>query len=230
MFILFESDQLDEIIPALIAAKQEFPAIVKAVRGARSKYATLEDYLCAVEPVLSRHGLTICQPEQCMVDEASMHVTDIALITTLYHTSGQFLRSAAPLVAARDLDAGQGGNKFQAYGGQLTYRRRYAIAALLGITAENEDDDAESLNGMNINRRPTAPKVEITPTITKEQAAILEDELKDLPDVRARFLKSREITTLTQLPAARFASDFRLIQERARQEREIIADRESMDE
>ena len=227
MFMNFESEKLDKIIPALIAAKAEIPCIEKATKGARSKYATIEDYLKAINGPLGNHGLFLSQPEQAMTDEQAMTMTDVCLVTTIYHTSGQYIRSVAPLIAARDLDGGQAGNKFQVYGGQLTYRRRYAIAAILGIAAEDEDDDAESLTGANI----TTKKRESTHTmpstvITKEQAAILEDELKDLPDVRARFLKSRAITSINQLPSDRFAGDLKIVQERARQERELLAMKE----
>lgn len=217
-----ESDALDAIIPALCKAKLEFPAIEKGVKGARSKYAAIEDFLNAINPRLGKYGLFLSQAEQMFsVDQGVQGPT--FLVTTIYHASGQFIRSIAPLVPPQDLSSKGTDNIFQLYGGQLTYRKRYMIASILGIAAENEDDDGESLQGAYNKPSFLQQRAVALPTrdaITKEQVELLEAEVKDLPELKDRFLKSRNITNFSQLQADRFSSELRAIQERAKVERD----------
>lgn len=87
-------------------------------------YADLADVMRCCRKALSANELAITQG-----------IVGDELITTLLHSSGEWLRSAIPLVQAQ----GQGP---QALGSMLTYCRRYGACALLGIVAE-EDDDAQ---------------------------------------------------------------------------------------
>lgn len=222
MILPHESSSLDAIIPALCKAKLEFPSIEKATKGARSKYASLEDYLQAVNPCLGAHGLLLSQAEQSFIEGEA---TTLYLVTTIYHTSGQFIRSIAPLVPPQELQSKGTDNIFQLYGAQLTYRKRYMIASLLGITAINEDDDGELLNGTHVQRfskpYPKEPGDKTTKGfITKDQINSLEAAVSDLPDLKDRFLKSRNISHFGQLQADKFDTEYQLIQHRAHQERE----------
>jgi hypothetical protein len=143
-----QSEQINELATALAEAQGEFPVIGKAQTaklGSYSyRYADLSDLLSAVRPVLAKHGLAVSQPLQ----------SGAALIleTILLHKSGQWLSSAYQV---------ERHDKPQEQGSAITYARRYALAALLGIAAEEDDDDGKAAQ----EAKPAAPTPKPTPAV-----------------------------------------------------------------
>ena len=87
------TDSLDQLLPALIAARAEFPAVKKDGYNPhfKSKFASLKAVREATEPILGKHGLTITQfPSQTYEGKP-------ALTTWLAHSSGQFIKDTTPL-------------------------------------------------------------------------------------------------------------------------------------
>ena len=135
---------------ALAAAQGEFPPIPrdKTVtvrtrdRGSYSfSYAPLDAILGACRPVLAKHGLAITQ----LLDAG-------ALTTELRHKDGGVISASFAFPNIPESP--------QQLGSLLTYLRRYAIVALLGVAAE-EDDDA----GQAADVKPAAhtrPRKELT--------------------------------------------------------------------
>lgn len=117
---------MQNLIPALIKARSEFGAIQKDKTNPhyKSKYATLDAVLDAVTPALCKHGLAIVQ-------STSTESGKTELKTHLYHESGEYLSSSYPLPDITDA---------QKLGAALTYARRYALCALLSVTADEDDD------------------------------------------------------------------------------------------
>jgi hypothetical protein len=69
------------------------------------------------------------------------------LVTTLIHSSGEYLSSYTDL----EVNQSQHGNMkrsnpVQIWGSTLTYLRRYAYCAIIGVIGEDEDDDATHTN------------------------------------------------------------------------------------
>lgn len=90
-------------------------------------YATLASISNLALPLLGDNGLAFtCWPG------ASSDGKGLSLRYSLRHESGETLDGEWPI---------GGTDNIQALGGRLTYLRRYALAAILGIAAE-EDDDA----------------------------------------------------------------------------------------
>ncbi|MEB2343186.1 MAG: ERF family protein [Deltaproteobacteria bacterium] len=89
-------------------------------------YATLGQVLELARPVLARHALAIVQIP-LVADPRSAGVRTIVL-----HASGAALETELLLPVTR-ADA-------QGVGSALTYARRYALAALLGIATDDDDD------------------------------------------------------------------------------------------
>jgi hypothetical protein len=128
------------LVAALAAAQGRFPHIAKTKTATvRPKnggspysysYADLADVLDAVRPVLAREGLAIAQPTEYGPDGR------LYLATRLLHTSGGSLTATIAL--------GQDPGQHQAFGGALTYLRRYALTTLLGIQADEDDDGANA--------------------------------------------------------------------------------------
>jgi hypothetical protein len=92
----------------------------------KSKYADLAAIRDAVTPALSANGLAITQTP-------TFRDGAFVLVTTLRHTGGETVESIYPLAV----------DKPQVMGSALTYARRYSLAAMCGIAAE-EDDDANA--------------------------------------------------------------------------------------
>ena len=129
-----------KVCAALVAAQADLRNPAKdrtANTGTYSyKYADLASILDLVRPILAKHGLAITQ-------DVRMEDGRLLILTTLLHSSGESLQYG-PL-------AGSVGTSWQQTGGGITYARRYALQAILGIAAD-EDDDAASAPP------PAAPK------------------------------------------------------------------------
>lgn len=122
-----------EFAAAFLAAQEEFPTInkgktatIKTNTGSYSyKYADLGDVLDAVLPILHKHGLGLSQPLVAADGR-------VGVGTRLYHTSGHVEDFGELLLPA--------GSTPQVAGSALTYARRYAVCAALGIVADEDDD------------------------------------------------------------------------------------------
>lgn len=100
----------------------------------KSKYADLEAVWDACRAPLQANGLTVTQfPGYAMGDPPFATLT-----TVLIHDSGEWIAgtAGAPL---KQPDA-------QSVGSALTYLRRYALAAVVGVVAEDDDGNAASRN------------------------------------------------------------------------------------
>lgn len=99
----------------------------KADAGGRGsyRYADLPTVLDVVRPALGAHGFAVMQ-FPCELDGAP------ALTTQLIHESGEWIETTAQLRPVK--------NDPQSIGSALTYARRYALLALCGIAADDDDD------------------------------------------------------------------------------------------
>ena len=125
-----QSDKIDELAKALIAAV--FPPIPKtktAQIGSYSyKYADLADIRAVTAPVLKESGLAVTQ--MTGYDEGRPTLTTMVL-----HASGQWIADTMLLPVPTNGTA-------QALGSAITYSRRYAYSAALGLVTEDDDDGA----------------------------------------------------------------------------------------
>lgn len=97
-------------------------------QGYDYSYADLADVIeCYREP-LSKHGLALTQPLR-------LQDGHMVLETKLMHSSGEWISSEFPIPTYQ---------RPQEQGSALTYARRYAVTALLGIAAEDDDDGARA--------------------------------------------------------------------------------------
>lgn len=131
------SAECDKIGAALVAFQSACPNVPKGetakIRG-KSKggndyemeysYADIAACLRHVRPHLIAAGLAVVQTP-----------TGTGLATRVIHVSGQWYEGTIALPAPRSADDAQ------AWGSMITYFRRYALLATLGLAAEDEDDD-----------------------------------------------------------------------------------------
>ena len=106
------------------------------------KYASLGAILDHVRPILAKQGLSIAQ-------NVEIHDGRVEVTTILTHASGGWL-SFGPI-------AGPTGSTWQTLGSGITYGRRYALTAALGIAAE-DDDDAQLVSQWPRAERKPDPK------------------------------------------------------------------------
>lgn len=91
----------------------------------KSHYADLASVWDAVKKPLTDNGLSVVQTVDC---DNSAYV----LVTTLFHSSGQWVSSRYPLNPTKPDP--------QSFGACVTYARRYALSAICGVCAVEDDD------------------------------------------------------------------------------------------
>ena len=122
-------------------------------------YAPLDEILKACRPALAENGLAIVQLLETNDDGQP------ALRTELLHAAGGLVGSSFPFVAPESP---------QQLGSLLTYLRRYAITALLGIAAEEDDE------GQAAKHTPTARSSPKPTAAQKKAKAELLERLAEL--------------------------------------------------
>jgi hypothetical protein len=145
------------------------------------KYADLADVLAAVTPALSANGLCLLQSMTPGESRGWACIT-----TRLVHSSGQFVvvNLDLPVTIGRDAT----GPTVQALGSAMTYGRRYALGALLGIAAEEDDDGAYATQDQGRDERRDDPRRDPKPApargasnATRQQPATTQNRQQQAP-------------------------------------------------
>lgn len=139
------SEDTRNIIQALFEARKEMgPAIRDATNGNfKSRYATLNAVLAACMGPLEKQGVLVIQYP------VSGDVPDmVRVITELRHVpSGEYICCATdvPMYHRKSRELGEFRPDAQAMGSAVTYGRRYALTAILGIPQEDDDGNGASV-------------------------------------------------------------------------------------
>lgn len=127
------------IAAALAAFQADLPRVTLDGQNPhfKSKFASLANMSHVVLPALAAHGLSFT---------AAPNVSEhgFVLNATLLHESGDSESATFPIQAAKPQDVGSA----------LTYYRRYALAALTGVVAD-DDDDGNTANAVKAVLPPT---------------------------------------------------------------------------
>lgn len=136
---VLQSETITKIIPALIKAQQTFrPALKESVNPHyKSRYCDLASCIDACKDALSANGLAVVQ--------TTITVPRTKLVTSLYHESGQWIRSFYPLDPQK--------NDPQGLGSAVTYARRYNLMAIVGLAPEDDDGTGASQRPANNEQR-----------------------------------------------------------------------------
>lgn len=110
-------------------------------------YADIADVVKLTRPILASHGIVALTP-------IHDHGSGLACTVTLLHESGDRL-DLGPFPFPHGRDA-------QATGSMVTYHRRYALVAALGIAAGDDDDGASA-------HKATPPAPEWNKNLSKQQ-------------------------------------------------------------
>lgn len=125
------SPTLANLAAALSAAQGEIEGAVKGKTNPhfKSAYADLASVWEACRAPLSKHKLSIVQP-------VSASGPQVTVTTILLHASGEWISADLTMTAQQSTP--------QAIGSCITYARRYALAAMVGIAPEDDDGNAAS--------------------------------------------------------------------------------------
>lgn len=162
---MIHSEQINELLTALSKAQGEIaPALKDSINPHfKSRYADLSSIWSACRTQLSKYGLAVIQTTAEINGK-------IILITTLGHSSGQWMRSELPVIVTK--------NDAQGLGSALTYMRRYSLAAMVGV-APDDDDDGNAASASPLKKMPS-----------KEQVNELNELLAMVPEYKDSVLKS----------------------------------------
>lgn len=139
----FMSVEIGAISTAVSAFQGEIeqPALNRENPYFKSRYVDLSGVLKSVQKLLAKNGLAVMQI-----------IRDNDIITLLTHKSGQWIKSVCPI----------GNYKSQQdRGSAITYTKRYALCAILGIAADTDDDgnaatDADKKSNANAKAQQAA--------------------------------------------------------------------------
>ena len=152
-----QSTSIGKLAEAMAKAQGEITGALKDSTNPffKSRYADLASCWDACRGQLSKNGLAVLQSMEGMERE-------LRVVTILVHSSGEWVKSWTP-VRSKD-DTAQG------MGSAITYARRYALAAMVGLA--QIDDDAEAAQGRNIHAPQADSVKQVDP---KRVAAVLTD-------------------------------------------------------
>jgi hypothetical protein len=137
-----KSDSIKNLAAALITFHSKVSKIKKDASNPffKSKYASLSNIQTEIETPLIESGLCYSQ----------LPTGEYGLTTMLMHAeSGEFIQSDYTMKPVKDDPQGRGST--------ITYQKRYALAALLGLNIDDDDDgNAGSGLGDKGNSQPSA--------------------------------------------------------------------------
>ena len=127
----YTSQEVEELAKALISVQRQLQPAIKDANNpfTKSKYATLNSVMDSCRDALLSNGIWLCQYP---VPAEPGH---LGLVTKLTHAESGQWQSSLAVVPLPKADP-------QGVGISMTYIRRYALSAMLGIVTE-EDTDGE---------------------------------------------------------------------------------------
>lgn len=142
------SENINELATALSKAQAEMNFAIKDSENKflKNKYADLSSVWEACRDPLTKNSLSIVQLVDGINDKGF-----IVLKTMLMHSSGQWIKSYIAMKPADD--------KPQTYGSTLTYARRYALSAMVGVI--QDDDDGNEGSGLKKKGNSVSSKKEV---------------------------------------------------------------------
>ena len=186
------SEKNVSIYESLINARKEFKPLIETAKNPffKSTYAPLAEVINSVKDALSNNNIGFFQSVDPIGEKEIVNTTTTdkngtvkteqkvvsfsKITTTLFAGNGEKIETSYPLIIA-DTDP-------QKVGATVTYAKRYALTAALGIASE--DDDAQSVS------RPAAQTASAKPTQQAKPATSAKPaETKPVQPVKSKTLK-----------------------------------------
>jgi len=172
------SEEMVEISKAMNAMQAELHTVSKDAKGYNYKYANFASIWNALREPLTKNGLSIIQ-------DASSCPEGVSVVTRLQHVSGQWIEFGPLLVPMGKKDA-------HSTGSAISYARRYALSAAVGIVPD-DDDGALAQKSMQrqdpeVDEKQVAEKALAERQITAAELELLEIYLQNNDELRAKIL------------------------------------------
>lgn len=184
---------------ALAKAQSEMPAVEKDGRNPHfgNSFASLDNIIAKTRPVLNANGLAIVQfPTVADTGQPTLR-------TIIVHAgSGERLEADMPLFVSKQ--------DMQGLGSAITYARRYAWAAALGIASDEDDDGhhASSQPRDNANAAPGTTAAASSSTISEAQQkrlfAIAREKNVSADDVKQLVKEIAGVDSTKQVPKSKY--------------------------
>lgn len=174
------SEQINELAAALAKAQGQIKGAAKDSTNPhfKSSYADLASVWEACRSALTENGIAVIQTPHTD-DAGNCHV-----VTMLTHASGQYVRDSFSLPPTKADPQG--------YGSAITYMRRYALAAIVGVAPE--DDDGNAASGGQGSGKPA-------PRQTRQAAPAQAEEPVHVREAKDILAKAAGITDVDEFTA-----------------------------
>ena len=153
-----KSESIVKLAEALAKAQAEMPPVkFNAVNPfLKNKYADLGAIIETAQPIMAKHALAVSQLVYSEEDK-------IGVETVLMHASGEYISTTLSMAMVDE----KGKSSAQVAGSIITYLRRYSLAAILGMYA---DEDGDGNTPKPSAPKPAERKVDEANTMTLEHA------------------------------------------------------------
>lgn len=143
---MIKSNEIKQLAVALVKFQSSLKAVKKDAENPffKSKYADLASIIEAIREPLAKNGLAFSQ----------FPSGEGGLTTILLHESGEYIEETFTM---KPVDG-----KPQSAGSAITYARRYALGAVLGVATEEDDDGNAASAPVESPSYPKKPIVERT--------------------------------------------------------------------
>ena len=190
-----KSDDIKELALALSKTQSILKGALKDSNNPffKSKYADLASCWDACREPLAANGLSVVQMP-CNDTPDS-----VALETILMHTSGQWISSVFSMPVSKH-DA-------QAVGSAITYARRYALAAVVGIAPEDDDGNLASGKSETAKAAYSKPVAVIKQPVAviKESVAVIKETVAEIKEPVAMQGTGEWAIAISPLPGGTMA-------------------------
>lgn len=140
------SENITDLAQALIEVQKQMVPATKDGNNpfTKSNYATLNSVMESCRDILLKHGIWLTQlPVPAPIELGRGH---IGLLTKLTHAKTGQWQSSFTVVPLPKADP-------QGMGSAITYSRRYALTAMLGMVTEDDDGESAKIPSKSTNNR-----------------------------------------------------------------------------
>lgn len=143
------TEERSALFKAIAAAQGEFTTVEKNAKNPHfnSKFAPLDSIIEMIRPILPKHGLSVVQ-----FTDLPESGGGVIIETVITHESGQFISGRLYMPTVKQDPQG--------YGSAITYGRRYALGAALGIVSDEDVDGNQAetpARAARAQQQPAAP-------------------------------------------------------------------------
>lgn len=151
---LYQSENITDLVKALLNVQRTVQPVTKDAENpfTKSWYASLNSVMDACRNALIENGIWLCQYSVPVEQPNS-----IGLVTKLTHAESGQWQSSLAVVPLPKADP-------QGMGSAITYARRYALTAMLGMVAEDDDGERAKIGRKSASR----PKLPVNAPETKK--------------------------------------------------------------